>query len=457
MASRALPRLLFLTGRLAEPALRRVVADLGPGRFDAEVRDLGLQVAGLMTADMIRRRLAKPEGFDRVLVPGRCRGDLEPLSTEFGLPVERGPEELQDLPEWFGGKARKADLSRHAVKLFAEIVDAPKLSIDAIVDRAEGFRADGADVIDLGCLPETPFPHLAEAIAELKRRGFAVSVDSMAEADLRLAIRCGVDHVLSLTEETLHLADEGPAEPVLIPTRAPGSLLRAMNALRARGRAFFADPILDPIHFGFVESLARYRRLRQEFPEVAILMGIGNVTELTDADTTGINAVLFGIVSELQIDAVLSTAVSPHARRAVREADVARRMMHAARTDGALPRGYTPALMTVHERRPFIQEAAEVRDLATRVRDPSFRIQVTAEGLHVFNRDGLWSGCDPFRLYPHLGLDQDGSHAFYMGFELAKAQIAWRLGKRYAQDRDLDWQVADAPARAASGEGVPCR
>ena len=40
----------------------------------------------------------------------------------------------------------------------------------------------------------------------------------------------------------------------------------------------------------------------------------------------------------------------------------------------------------------------------------------------------------------------DGAHAFYLGTELAKAEIAWRLGKRYAQDEPLDWGVAaDAP------------
>ncbi len=457
MAAAAVPRILFLTGRLAEPALRAVLSELAPGRFDAEVRELGLQVAGLMTAEMIRRRLTLSKGIARVMVPGRCRGDLESLTADFGLPFERGPDELAELPEWFGGKARRADLSRHGVRLFAEIVDAPRLSLEQIVTRAGELAADGADVIDLGCLPETPFPHLGEAVAELKRRGYSVSVDSLAEADLRLAVQCGADHVLSLSEDTLHFVDAGSTVPVLIPTRGGSyaSLARAIRAMQARRQPFFADPILDPIHFGFTDSLLRYRRLRREFPEVSILMGIGNVTELTDADTSGINAVLFGIISELGINAVLTTAVSPHARRAVREADVARRLMFAAKADGALPRGYTAELLTIHDRRPFLQDLAEVRALAERVRDPSFRVQVTAEGLNVYNRDGLWSGQDPFALFPRLKLDHDGSHAFYMGVELARAQIAWRLGKRYAQDRPLDWKVADA--HRDLDEDSPCR
>jgi dihydropteroate synthase-like protein len=457
MPESALPRLLFLTGRLAEPALRAVLAGIAPGRFDYQVHELGLQVAGLMTADMIRRRLTVPQGIDRVMVPGRCRGDLEALSKAFGVVVERGPDELADLPEWFGGGARKADLSRHSVKIFAEIVDAPQLSIEAIVARAKALAADGADVIDIGCLPETTFPHLGETVVELKRLGFVVSVDSLAESDLRLAIRSGADHVLSLTEHSLHLLDDGPAVPGSTPARRGSfaSLARAIRALQARGQSFYADPILEPIHFGFTDSLLRYQRLRREFPDVPILMGIGNVTELTDADTTGINAILFGVISELNINAVLTTSVSPHARCAVAEADVARRMMFAAKADGSLPRGYSSALITTHDKKPFPHSLDDVRAVAGKVRDPNFRVQVTTEGIQVYNRDGLWSDENPFRIFPKLQLDGDGSHAFYMGVELARAQIAWRLGKRYAQDNALNWQIADG--RPEIEDGDQCR
>ena len=453
-------RILFLTGRLAEPALRALLGRLAPGRFTWEVRQPGVQVAALMTADLIRRRLALPHGFDYVMVPGRCRGDLDALSADLGLPVRRGPEELADLPEYFGekdGAARERDLSRYSVKIFAEIVDAPRMDVAAIARRAGELAADGADVIDLGCLPETPFPHLEEAVAELKRRGHAVSVDSHDAAELLRATRCGADYLLSLDEHTLHIADAGAAVPVLIPARrgSYASLERAVCAMRRRGRPFLAGPILEPIHFGLADSLHRYRRLRRRFPDVAILMGVGNVTELTDADTTGINALLFGLASELGIDAVLTTSVSGHACAAVREADLARRLMHAARVAGALPRGFGGGLMTTHDKRPWPHGIEEIRAFAARVRDPSFRIQASAEGVHVYNRDGFWSDEDPFRLFPHLGLEHDGAHAFYMGVEMARAEIAWRLGKRYVQDAPLEWRVADLRRRAEEEGSCP--
>ena len=92
--------LLFLTGRLVEPGLRRVLATLQPCPFTWEVRDLGMQVAGLMTAEMVGRRLATVDlaPFDRVIVPGRCRGDLDQLGARLGCPLLRGPDEMKDLP-----------------------------------------------------------------------------------------------------------------------------------------------------------------------------------------------------------------------------------------------------------------------------------------------------------------------------------------------------------------------
>src|SRR5690606_40008238 len=110
-----------------------------------------------------------------------------------------------------------------------------------------------------------------------------------------------------------------------------------------------------------------------------------NLTELTDADTSGITAILFGAASELGIRHVLTTEVSAHARAAVREADIARRLMYAARAEHGLPRSLHPGLLQVHERHPFPYTAEEIRELARAIRDPSFRIQVSAEGIHVYN------------------------------------------------------------------------
>ncbi len=437
-------RLLFLTGRLAEKRLAKVLADMAPAEFSYEVRDLGIKVAGLMTTDLVRRRLRAPLEADRVILPGRFRGDLDALSSHYGVPFQRGPDDVTDLPEFFGRKGGPPDLSHHDVRIFAEIVEAPTLDVEGIVERAEAYRRAGADVIDLGCLPDTPFDHLEEAVAALRRLDFKVSVDSADPGELRRGGRAGADFLLSLTEATLDLLDEVEAKPILIPAKHGDldSLFRAMDALDAKGRPYIADPILDPIHFGFTDSLLRYAELRRRRPDAAILMGTGNLTELTDADTGGVTAALMGIVSELAIANVLVVQVSPHCRRAVEEHDAARRLMFAAREDASLPNRYSNALLCLRSRKPFPNTPAEIAETAAMIRDANFRIEVAEDGVHCYNRDGHRVAADAFALFPGLGVEGDGSHAFYLGYELARAELAWRLGKRYVQDQPLDWGAA---------------
>jgi dihydropteroate synthase len=177
-----------------------------------------------------------------------------------------------------------------------------------------------------------------------------------------------------------------------------------------------------------------------------LLMGTGNLTELTDADTAGITAVLLGIASELHVRNVLVVQVSPHTRHTVEEHDIARRIMFASRADQELPKDYADGLLCLHARRPFPQSPEEIDEAAREVRDKNFRIEIAEDGIHIYNRDGHHVAEDAFALFDRLGVEDDGPHAFYLGAELARAEIAFRLAKRYAQDEPLDWGVAaDAP------------
>ncbi|PPC84357.1 MAG: dihydropteroate synthase [Methylotenera sp.] len=439
--------LLFLTGKLAEKSLNKVLSEVQSNPktqpFKYRVEQIGVSVAALMTPDLIARRVKETGDADKVIVPGLCQGDLTKLEAQYGVPVERGPADLKDLPQYFGHQGVAPDLSQYQVKIFAEIVDAPYLSVEGILQKALQYRAQGANVIDLGCLPAVPFQHLAESIQALKQQGLSVSVDSLNSDDLLAAGRAGADYLLSLTEKTLWIAEEVASTPVLIPAKPHSmpSLYRAIEGCMKLGKPFLADAILDPIHFGLTDSIVRYHRLRKKYPDIQIMMGVGNLTELTDADTTGINALLFGMISELDINAVLATSVSTHAVNAIAEADIARRTMFAAKRDERLPRGYSNGLMGLHDKRPFTYSADEIKEIASQIKDPSFRIQVSEQGLHIYNRDGIFEALDPFELYPHLKVDDDASHAFYLGVELARAQIAWQLGKRYAQDQELEWGI----------------
>jgi dihydropteroate synthase-like protein len=434
-------RILLLTGHLACHRLEKLLAGLGETPFEWSIFDVGVKVAALMTQQIIARRLPRPLNATRVLVPGRCRADLDRLAAEFGVPFDRGPDELKDLPAYFGKGGREPDLSRHDVRIFAEIVDASELKVDAILARAAAMREAGADVIDLGCVPDTPFPHLEDAVRELAGAGFAVSVDSADVSELRRAVRAGANFLLSLTEHTLDVAAGTAVTPVLVPATHGDlpSLLRAAEAADKRGIAALLDPVLDPIHFGFMASLSRYAELRSTLPHAELLMGTGNLTELTDADSGGVTAVLMGACSELHIRNVLVVQVSPHTRRTLQEHDAARRMMYAAREDHSLPKDYGGALVQLHDRSPFPNSAQDIRELAAEVKDANFRIETAEDGIHLYNRDGHHVAQDAFSLFPKLAVENDAAHAFYLGAELMKAEIAWRLGKRFSQDEPLNW------------------
>jgi dihydropteroate synthase-like protein len=442
---------VFLTGHLALPRLRRILEGLGDTAFTWDIVDIGVQVAALMTEAIILRRLTRPVQATRVILPGRAGVDPERLTIEFGVPFERGPDELADLPAYLGRGGSAVDLSHHDVRIFAEIVDAPLLPLDRLLARAEILRGQGADVIDIGCRPGTRFDHLEAAIRHLHDAGLRVSVDSGDIDELRRGAEAGADFLLSLTEDSLDVAAGTGAVPVLVPRQHGDleSLVRAADKARALGMACLLDPILDPIHFGFTASLIRYAMLRERLPDAEILMGTGNLTELTDADSAGVTAMLMGICSELAIRAVLVVQVSPHTRETIAEHDFARRLMFAARANSDLPRNYGARLLQVHDRVPFVQTADDVVTLARAVRDPNYRIATAEDGIHVFNNSIHEIGRDAMSLYPVLDVAKDGAHGFYLGTELMKAETAFALGKRYVQDAPLDWGLAAPGDKAA--------
>ncbi|MBV9050190.1 MAG: hypothetical protein JOY58_18115, partial [Solirubrobacterales bacterium] len=111
---------LFLTGRLAEPALRAVLSELD---IPHEVMVMNISVAALMTTRWIARRLSVPDGVDNIVIPGLCEGDVETLAQATGLPVRKGPADVRALPEWYGREAVRAELGPREVRVFAEIND----------------------------------------------------------------------------------------------------------------------------------------------------------------------------------------------------------------------------------------------------------------------------------------------------------------------------------------------
>ena len=450
-------RILFITGKLAESALRRQLAVLAPQvGFEYDVAVMPITVAALLTTPWIAKRLQMPDGADRVVLPGLCKGDVAALRTITAVPVQLGPKDLRDLPEFFGRRGGPPDdYGPHDIAIVAEINHAPQKSLAEIVRIANHYRDSGADFIDLGCDPGSTWAGVAEAVKELKSQGFRISIDSFDVGEVRLALEAGAELVLSvsgvnLAEASRMLRDFPHVEVVAIPDTPDDlpSLWRTVDVLHEYGVKHRLDPIVEPIGFGFAASLGRYLETRRRFPDAEIMMGVGNLTELTDCDTAGMNVLLAGFCQEVGIRSVLATEVINWGRSAVREFALARRLVHYAVTHKTLPKRLEPNLVLLRDPKLHVVGEAALAELAERITDPNYRIFAERGELHVLNGDHYLRGTDPFALFSELlKLDSklDPSHSFYLGYEFAKAVTALTLGKQYTQDNALRWGFLTVP------------
>ncbi len=436
----------FITGRLAERALREVLAELAPrGGFAYSIQVLNITVAALMTPAWIAARLQVPEATDKVLIPGYADGDLTPLQAVTNVPVERGPRDLRRLPEFFGQQGANEEYGAYDIQIVAEINNAPRIARDELLRQARQLAADGADLIDLGCDPAGGWTTVSDAVRMLRDAGLRVSIDSMRPDEIAPAVHAGVELVLSVNSANRAAACDWGCEVVAIPDTPDdlASLDATVEYLANVGVPLRIDPILEPIGFGFTKSLQRYMTVRERYPEAEMFMGIGNLTELTDADSAGINVLLLAICQELGVRGVLTTQVINWAHNSVRECDLARRLVAYSVGQRRLPKHREPRLIPLRGNPPREYGAAVLTQLAAEIKDHNYRIFAERDELHLVSAQQHLQGTDPFAIFAQLLNSQpanlDPGHAFYLGFELSKALTALTLHKHYEQDEALDW------------------
>lgn len=441
-------RVVFVTGRLAEPALRRVLADFAPS-FAYDVAVLRITVAALMTTAWISRNLDVADGTDLVLIPGLCEGDPQLVEERLGVRVEKGPKDLREIPQHFGRAALTREYGAWDIEIAAEINNAPRLSREALRRAADYFRTSGADIIDIGCTPGLAFAALGEVVRELTAVGMRVSVDTFDPDEIRTAVAAGAELVLSVNGSNIDVAHglAGTGARVVVVPDLGGTLDTLEPSIEKLTRwniRYVIDPILEPIGFGFTASLERYADVRRRYPDAEMLMGIGNLTELTAADSTGINALLIAVCQELGIRTVLTTEVIPWAHGAVREVDVARRLMHYAVTERVIPKGVDDRLVTVKDPAVLAFTEDELRALQAEITDPNFRIFADHDTITILNNERFVRGTNIQEMFAELEVDE-ATHAFYLGKELARASLAVTLGKTYRQGGALSWGYLTPP------------
>ena len=135
--------IVFLTGKLAKISLEKVLSDISSkNEFTYDVLDIGVNVAALATINIIIKKLDLKDVLTatKIIIPGRCRGEIKDLENYSGKKCVRGPEELKDIPRFLGLQGKNLDLSKYDTKIIGEITEAPNMTVKEIIEQENTYK-----------------------------------------------------------------------------------------------------------------------------------------------------------------------------------------------------------------------------------------------------------------------------------------------------------------------------
>ena len=478
-------KILAVTGKLAEKDVRRSSGDR------ADVLVIDEEIAAFITPSKLKKHLNIFSDYDVVLLPGLARGDFKKLEEETGTKIRLGPIHATDLGLILE-KIEQIELShsvpacrllerkmgektihtfekiknsshiffslgnvlikREPPVVISEIVNALELEKDELIAHADYCRSQGAEIIDVGVPVDADPKDAGKAVGTLVKEGFTVSIDSHDPDVIKEALKNGAILVLSITEKNIDIAEEiakkDAGAVVLSSDKKISSLYNLVEKVREAGvEKILADPILDPPVLGFSQSIARYAEFRKKYPNIPVLLGAGNVTELIDADSPGINAIIATIALELEVNAILTTEFSHKTRGSIKELKKGIIMATVAKERNSPPKDLGISLLILKEKSRIPEgELPETYVRATPsnkfMRDPmgDFRIWIAKEKIVASHERLNVVGKDAKSIIDTIlahGLVSRLDHAGYLGRELMKAQIALKLGRSYLQDDEF--------------------
>jgi dihydropteroate synthase-like protein len=514
-------KLLLITGKLAEENVKHFANE---SKLTTETLALKTPVAALLTPEKIIEALdaVNLKRFNIILLPGLVRGDTAVISKVLGIETYKGPRYAADLPtvldslneiklsttipaddlihEKLQKKAlqeiEKTEKNRYELlkqpgnilvgnlavgkdfpmRVLAELVDAPLMNKAMIQRLAKHFVSSGAQIIDVGMTAGKSNPSKAKSIVKAVKDAVSVpiSIDSFDPDEIRAGVLAGAELVLS--------ADAGNLEAiapyvksvavVVIPTdqregyfpKDAQERVKFTEEIIAEAKDLgvtkcIADLILDPLDI--VESFNAFRKFAQRNPNVPIFVGISNVTELMDADSVGVNALLARLSSEVGASMLLATEKSDKAKGSISEEVTAAKMMFLAKRRSSAPKDLGLDLLVLKDKRNREEHydkallrtakvfSAQASNLAELDSKGSFTILLDRQkqnimAFHVASKmekpDIVIKGKTAGEIWAkiiELGLVSKMDHIAYVGSELTKAEIALRTGKEYIQDKPI--------------------
>ncbi len=512
-------KLLLVTGKLAEAMVLKYSAQSGAD-VEVRTMPVSVATFISSELLMRELKGLNAGNYSMLMAPGLVRCDLKKVEDELGLPTYKGAKHAADIPlvlnnldkielskevpacellraeviasakgvlekieadakgafseprNFFVGSSAVAAGVGFPIRVIAEIADAPLLSEKQLITTAEHYLKSGAEIIDIGMTAERAMPEKVPRLIETikDKLNVPVSIDTLNKDEIRAAIDSGVDMIISICGSTIDDFAGLDIPAVIVPVdpershhpRAAVKKVEYLLALVKRAKELgyshvIADPILEPVNQGFVESLMAFYGLREREPDIPLLMGLGNVIELYDADSVGMVALLAGAASELNASFLLTVEASDKTRGNVAEVRKANDMMALAKFRDSVPKDLGLDLLILKEKRRISDEYDEKIEKEARViearptaefrPDPrgTFRIFVRGSDLiaALYTDKGpevVVRGKTSEEVCTEIarrGLVSSAEHAAYIGRELQKAEIALKTGRGYVQDREL--------------------
>jgi dihydropteroate synthase-like protein len=467
-------KILAVTGKFAEKEVRKHIKD---------VHIINVDIAAFITPSHLKD--VNMNGYDLVLVPGLAKGDWRKLEEEKGVKIRLGSIHASDLgivlqnidqielshviPACRLLNTSRAEeniklvdsLDEYAfkigdvkiggntrMKIVAEIVDATELDRDALISKIQYYEESGADIIDIGIPLEFSVVDLRKTVkTAVDFCNSPVSIDTFSRKGIQAGIEAGAEMVMSISSSNIDVIDSISDSAVVVVEKDLNFLHEIVEKVRSKTDRIIADCLLDPLNI--TESFIRYDNFRKIDPDTPLLLGAGNVTELSDADSIGINAILAFMAEEVNADLLFTTEASVKTKGAVKELKVASYMAKSSRIRNTPPKDMGIDLLVLKDKN--ILETCEPADYIEAstgefVRDKAgdFRIWVHEDKIICSHKKLTVAGDNAKSIVDTIvsnGLVSRLDHAAYLGRELKKAEIALKLGKNYVQDFELDFGI----------------
>ncbi len=355
------------------------------------------------------------------------------------------------------------------MRVLGEIANAPTLTDDELLNRVNYYISSGADMVDIGMHAGENNPNKAYHMIKLIKDNYNIplSIDTLNVNEIKKAIDAEVDLVLSLDhgnyKEVLPYLVNNNIPAVIIPTnyskgwipKTPDERVKSLEKLDklCRNINTIADPLLDPINSpSIVNSIIACKQYKERNPNKPLFFGVGNVTELLDADSNGVNALLSGIAMELNVSILFTPEASLKTKNSINELKTASNMMFITKLKNTIPKNLGINLIQLkdsYNKEDMIIDTSHLPHTEAIAdgyfkpdRKGSFKIIVEDNVIKAV----LYKKMKPIKvitsttsraMYEELireDLVSRLEHAAYLGMELEKAEIALKLNKKYIQD-----------------------